>query len=165
MHRTVPFVVLVCLTLPALPATAQTTPPIDVHDLADYRLTPQVFAQFTDASQRIAAVTRSEPRFAFAPLFTREVTLLGDAPTMATGLMARLENDPDLAAALKAANVTSREYSKFALTLVAAHLAHEFMATGALARVPPGAPAQNVEFVKGRRDDVAAVLSTLGIEH
>ena len=143
------------------PAAAQAR--IDVFDLADYRLTPQVFEQFVEASGRIAEITRTDASFRYAPLFTKDVVLDGDAVDVASGLTARLDNHTGLSAALQAAQITSREYSKFAIALVAAHLAHGFLKAGVLQRVPSGAPFNNVEFVKAHEADVTTVLAELGI--
>jgi hypothetical protein len=145
------------------PASGRAQAPIDVYDLADYRLTPQVFKQFVQASQKIGEITRSDSAFTFAPLFTREVVLSGDAPEMAAGLVSRLENHAGLTAALQTAKLTSREYSKFAITLVAAHMAHGFIKAGVLPRVPDGAPTHNVEFVDTHQTEVTAVLADLGM--
>jgi hypothetical protein len=145
------------------PISAAGQAPLNVYDLADYRLTSEVFEHFVQASGRIAEITRQDSAFTYAPLFTKDVALDGDAVAMATGLIARLENHTGLAAALQAAKITPREYSKFALGLVAAHLAHNFLKTGALQRVPAGAPTTNVEFVKTHEAEVTAVLAELGI--
>jgi hypothetical protein len=136
---------------------------IDIYDLADYRLTAQVFGQFVQASGRIGEITRSDAVFTYAPLFTKDVALAGDAVAMASALTARLENHPGLAAAVQAAKLTPREYSKFAIALLAAHLAHGFLKAGVLQRVPAGAPSNNVEFVKTHEAEVIAVLGELGI--
>jgi hypothetical protein len=137
--------------------------PVVLYDLADYRLTPEVFERFVNATGPIVEIARHDPAFTYAPLFTKDVALDGDAPTVASGLTARLENHPGLAAALQTAKMTPREYSKFAIALVAAHLAHEFVKAGVLQRVPSGAPTTNVEFVKAHEPEVAAVLAQLGI--
>ena len=137
--------------------------PIDVYELADYRLTTDVFERFVQASGRIADATRDDSAFTYAPLFTKDVALSGDAVAEAAGLVARLENHPALVAALGTAMITPREYTKFAITLIAAHLAHGFLAAGVLPRVPAGAPTINVEFVKAHEADVTAVLTSLGI--
>ena len=147
---------------PAIALIAQQAP-FSVYDLADYRLTPQVFEQFVQASARIADITEHDPAFRYAPLFTKDVALSGDAPVVAQGLAARLENHPGLAAAVAEAKLTPREYSKFAISLVAAHLAHGFVKAGVLQRVPEGAPTINVEFVKTHEADVTAVLAKLGV--
>jgi len=144
-----------------IPTSSQA--PLNVYDLADYRLTSEVFEHFVQASGRIAEITRQDSAFTYAPLFTKDVALDGDAVAMASGLIARLENHTGLAAALQAAKITPREYSKFALGLVAAHLAHNFLKTGALQRVPEGAPTTNVEFVKTHEVEVTAVLEQLGM--
>src|SRR5688572_31334481 len=88
--------------------------PIDVYELADYRLTTEVFERFVRASSRVAAVTRDDASFTYAPLFTKDVALSDDAVAAATGLVARLENHTALAAALDGARITPREYAKFA---------------------------------------------------
>jgi hypothetical protein len=136
---------------------------IDVYELADYRLTAEVFDRFVQASGRIADITRDDSSFTYAPLFTKEFAVSGDAVAEAAGLVARLENHTALAAALSAANLTPREYTKFAITLIIAHLAHGFLASGVLPRVPSGAPTINVEFVKTHEANVTATLATLGI--
>jgi hypothetical protein len=137
--------------------------PIDVYELADYRLTTEVFERFLRATQRISTVTREDSGFTYAPLFTKDVALSGDAVAEVAGLVARLENHPGLAAALSAANITPREYAKFALTLIVAHLAHGFLTSGVLPRVPEGAPTINVAFVKAHDAEVASALAALGI--
>lgn len=137
--------------------------PIDVYELADYRLTTDVFERFVQASGRIADATRDDSSFTYAPLFTKDVALAGDAVAEAAGLVARLQNHPALVAALGTAMITPREYTKFAITLIAAHLAHGFITSGVLPRVPAGAPTINVEFVKAHEADVTAVLTSLGI--
>jgi hypothetical protein len=138
--------------------------PFSVYDLADYRLTPQVFEQFVQASGRIADITAHDPVFRYAPLFTKDVALSGDAPVVAQGLTARLENHAGLSAALAEAKITPREYAKFAIGLVAAHLAQGFVKAGVLQRVPEGAPTINVAFVNAHEAEVAAVLATLGVQ-
>jgi hypothetical protein len=154
-------VLLSTVALPGVAAEPQAT--VDVTDLADYRLTRDVFNQFTDASRRIADITRDDPAFTYAPLFTKEVALSGDAPAMTVGLIARLENHPRLADALRASKITPREYAKFAISLVGAHLADGFLQSGVLTRVPSGAPTINVEFVRAHRTEVADALRTLRI--
>jgi hypothetical protein len=141
--------------------SAQT--PIDTYELADYRLTPDVFERFVQASARVVEITRTDPIFTFAPLFTKSVALSGDAVVAASGLAARLENHAGLSAALEATKLTPREYAKFAISLVGAHLAYNFMKAGVLQRVPPGAPTINVEFVKAHETEVASTLESLGI--
>ena len=104
-----------------------------------------------------------DPSFTFAPLFTKDLALSGDAVAEAAQLVARLESHEGLAGALKEATLTPREYAKFAITLVAARLAHGFLQSGVLPRVPSGAPTINVEFVKTHESAVIAALASLGI--
>jgi hypothetical protein len=147
--------------LATVPARGQA--PIDVYELADYRLTNEVFERFVQASVRIGEVTREDPSFSNAPLVTKDAALSGDAVAEVATLVARLENHPDLAGALASAKITPREYGKFTIALIAARLAHGFLTAGVLSRVPSGAPTINVEFVKTHESDVAEVLSHLGI--
>jgi hypothetical protein len=142
---------------------ARAQAPIDVYELADYRLTTEVFERFVQASSRVADVTRDDASFTYAPLFTKDVALSGDAVAAAAGLVARLEHHPALSASLEGAKITPREYTKFAITLIAAHLAQGFLASGVLPRVPAGAPTINVEFVKTHEAEVTTVLASLGI--
>lgn len=157
--------ILLLALLGVLTAPAATQAPIDVYDLADYRLTTLVFEQFVRASNLIADVTLRDAAFDDSPLFTKEIALSDDAPAAASALAARLEKHSGLAAALDTAKLTPREFAKFAITLVAAHLAHEFVNAGVLKRVPSGAPTENVKFISEHRTEVVSVLETLGIRY
>lgn len=152
---------LAAILVSAAVLSAQTS--IDAFELADYRLTADVFERFVQANTRIVEITRTDPVFTFAPLFTKTVILSGDAVIAASGLAARLENHAGLSAALDDAKLSPREYAKFAISLVGAHLAHNFLKTGALRRVPSGAPTINVEFVKAHETEVNVALESLGI--
>jgi hypothetical protein len=138
-------------------------PAFDRKELAAYRLTVPVFKQFEHASRLIADVTRADPAFATSPLFTKEITLSGDAPAMAAELEARLRNHSALAHALRTAKISARDYATFTLALIAARLAHGFVHAGVL-RVPAGVAADNVTFVEQHHVEIVAVLKTLGIE-
>jgi hypothetical protein len=153
--------VIASLVMPA-PVAAQGT--FDVKELAAYRLTAARLAPFEEASRLIADVIESDPGLTNAPLFTKEITLSGDAPVMAAELHARLTAHPALAQALRTAKISAREYATFALALIAARLAHGFADAGIL-RVPPGVAADNVAFVSAHHDRVVAVLKRLGVEH
>jgi hypothetical protein len=144
------------------PATTQTT--FSVKELAEYRLTAPVFSRFEKASRFIGDITRHDSAFAESPLFTREVLVLGDAETIASELASRLQDHPRLATALRHASITAREYTKFAVALFAARLAHGFIGAGVLRTVPPGVAADNVAFVDQHQAEIAAVLQELGVE-
>jgi hypothetical protein len=141
VRRASAVVILVSLIGQSTTALVAQQAPFEAYDLADYRLTPPVFEQFVQASGRIADITEHDPAFRYAPLFTKDVALSGDAPAMAQGLAARLENHAGLAAAV----------------------ADAFVKAGVLQRVPEGAPTINVEFVSAHEAEVTAVLAQLGI--
>jgi len=123
----------------------------------------EVFERFTRATNRIEEITRDDASFKSAPLFTKNAALSGNPVAEATGLVARLEQHAALAASLQAAKLTPREYAKFALGLVAAHLAYDLVKSGVLLQIPSGAPAMNIEFMKTHESDVIATLVRLGI--
>lgn len=154
------FLLYVCVTGSSQPLSHTFT----VEELAQYRLRLSVFKQFEHASQLIAAAARSDPQLAERPLFTREVLLDGDAPVVAAELAARLTGEPRFGEALGAAKISAEEYTRFALALFAARLAHGFVSSGALRRVPAGAPAENVAFVGAHQAEIGAVLKVLGVE-
>jgi hypothetical protein len=159
---TAPLIIVAMIVgLVTRPIAAQS--PIDVYELADYRLTTDVFERFVLANGRIVDIIDHDASFTDAPLFTKDLALSGDAVAEAAGLIARLANHAGLAAALEAAKITPREYAKFAITLIAARLAYGFLNAGVLPRVPSGAPTLNVEFVKTHESDVTAALAHLGI--
>lgn len=147
-----------------LAASVQPQQPVDVSELAQYRLTSALFARFTDASRSIAAVTRTDPALEREPLFTREIVLSDDARAAATALEARLLAHPAIVRALGDAKLTAREYTTFALALFAARLAHGFVQAGVLRRVPAGAAAANVAFVDAHVQEITALLAELGID-
>ena len=136
----------------------------DEKELAAVRLTDAAFARFAAATRIIAKVIRSESRFAADPLITREILRDGDAPEMAAALQRRLEGDAALGAALFAADITAHDYAAFAIALFAARLAHGFMKSGAMRRVPPGVAADNVAFIDAHEAEVVALLKQLNLE-
>lgn len=157
--------VLLIAILAILPVQTPAAPPeIDAQELSAYRLRGAVFERFQRATRLIVAATRNDVRFQQSPLFSREVTLSGEAVEMAIALQRRLEQEPVLAGALFAADLDPREYAKFALTLFAARLAHGFLESGVLRRVPPGTAAENVAFVEAHEDAIAALLRDIGLE-
>jgi len=135
-----------------------------VTEIADYRLDADVFARFNRASRLIAAATQADPRFDSAPLLTKEILLSDDVLAAATELEARLRNEPALAGAFFAADLTPHEYTKFVLALAAARLAHGFVKSGVIRRVPPGVHADNVMFVDAHLADIAAVMKAIGVD-
>jgi hypothetical protein len=145
-------------------SAAATQTEFDVKELAEYRLTASVFSRFEKASRLIADITRNDAAFADSPLFTRDVLVLGDAAVIAKELASRLHDHPRLAAALRKARMTAREYTKFAVALFAARLARGFVAAGVLRKVPPGVATDNVAFVTRHHDEIVGVLQDLGVE-
>ena len=156
----IPVLLVVCLFAPSAPVQFTFT----VEELAQYRLSLPVFEQFERASTLIAAVARDDPGLTARPLFTREVLLDGDAPIVAAELAARLHAEPRLAAALREAGISAPDYARFALALFAARLAHGFVSSGAMRRVPAGVAADNVAFVEAHHAEISAVLKVLGVE-
>jgi hypothetical protein len=148
----------------ALTTGAQAQQPFTVSDLAQYRLTNAAFTPFALASRSIAAVTRADPALERDPLFTREIMLSDDARAAATALETRLLAHPAIVRALDDAKLSARDYTKFALALFAARLAHGFVKAGVLRRVPDGAAAENVAFVEAHVDEITALLAELGID-
>jgi hypothetical protein len=137
---------------------------INRRELAAYRLTTADFEQFRNASARIAIVIADDPSFRAQPLFCEEITQSGDVTEVSATLEARLRSHTGLSAALTAARMSARNYTKCALTLVAARLALGFLDSGVLKTVPPGAPADNVTFVRAHRTAVDEMLKELAIE-
>ena len=135
-----------------------------VTEIADYRLDADVFARFTRASRLIAAATRADSRFQSAPLLTKEILLSDDVLAAATALDARLRNEPALAGAFFAADLTPHDYTKFVLALAAARLAHGFVKSGVLRRVPEGVHADNVMFVDAHLAEIAAAMKDIGVD-
>jgi hypothetical protein len=158
-----PALVLVAI-VGTLAAAVPVQAPLEVGELAKYRLTIGVFRQFEVASRSMAAAMRADPAFTKEPLFTREIVLSDDVAAAATTLETRLQAHPELARALRAARLSARDYSKFALAVVAARLAHGFVKAGVLRGVPEGPAAANVAFVQAHEAEIASVLADLGID-
>jgi hypothetical protein len=158
------FTVAVLGFLCTTPLQAHRQAALDARQLASYQLTLPVFLRFAHATRLMAAEMKTDPRFARDPLFNREVAVAGEAVEMATALQNRLDNEPTLAAALFAADISTHEYATFALALFAARLAHGFLESGAMRKVPPGVPADNVAFVREHLPAIRVALSQLGLE-
>lgn len=155
---------IVAFVLPALVAAQAPQSAWGVNELTDYRLTLPVFTQFKEASRLIANVTRDDPRFTHAPLFTKEVVLSGELQEMAIALEARLTHDPPLASALRDGGMTPHDYTKFALILFAARFAHGFVESGVLRTTFGGVAGENVKFVDAHKTQVVEVLMQMGVE-
>ncbi|HVH28400.1 MAG TPA: hypothetical protein VM818_16660 [Vicinamibacterales bacterium] len=153
--------VVLLVVVPAVSYASQSA--ADAYEIAEYRLTEPVFKRFVEASRLIEAVTRADPRFDEAPLFTKEIALSGDVVVEASALAARLEADPRLAAALRTAKLSAPEYAKFALVLVAARLAVGFIDAGVIAGARAGAPADNVDFFRAHQANAFEVLGMLRV--
>jgi hypothetical protein len=152
------------LALSLLGAAPSAQTGFGVTEIADYRLDADAFARFGRASRLIAAATRADARFDSAPLLTKEILLSDDVLAAATALEERLRNEPVLAGAFLAADVTPHEYTKFVLALAAARMAHGFVKTGVIRQVPPGVHADNVTFVDAHLAEIAAVMKAIGVE-
>lgn len=137
---------------------------LDRRELAAYRLTTADFEQFRNASARIAMVIADDASFRAQPLFSEEITQSDDVTEASATLEARLRSHSGLSEALTAAKMSARDYTKCALTLVAARLALGFLDSGVLKTVPPGAAADNVAFVRAHRTAVDETLKELAIE-
>jgi hypothetical protein len=137
---------------------------LDHRELAAHRLTTAGFEQFRDASARIAIVIADDASFRAQPLFSEEITQSGDVTDASATLEARLRSHTGLSQALTAAKMSARDYTKCALTLVAARLALGFLDSGVLKTVPPGVAADNVAFVRAHRTAVDEMLKELAIE-
>jgi len=154
--------IAVAVVLLAAVTSAQTE--FGVTEIADYRLDAVAFARFTRASHLIAAAIKADPRFDRDPLFTKEILLSDDVLAAAMALEARLRNEPALAGAFFAADLTPHEYTKFVLALAAARLAHGFVKSGVLRRVPEGVHADNVNFVDAHLAEIAAAMKEIGVD-
>ena len=136
----------------------------NVKELSEYRLTEPVFRQFVHASQLIVTAGRDDTRLTSDPLFTRDVSVLDDVVAAASRVEARLKFEPRYTASLRIAGLSAHEYTKFALTLFAARMAHGFLESGAIRGVTKGAASENVAFVAAREAEVVALLESLGLE-
>ncbi len=136
----------------------------NVRELAEYRLTEATFKQFDHASRLIAEATREDVRLAANPLFTRELAVLDDVVAAAAQIDARLKFEPRFASALRIANISARDYTRFALALFAARLAHGFLQSGVLRAVPAGVATDNVGFIEAHARAVAELLQIMGVE-
>jgi hypothetical protein len=161
---TVRLLLLSCTLTAISVATQPAAGPYTAKEIAGYRLTALVFQRFDRASRQLATAIDRDARLADNPPFTRDVALLDDVVVAATTLDMRLRSEPALAAALQKAGMTAREYTTFALALVAARLAYGFVQSGAMRFVPEGVARDNVAFVETHRDEVMAVLRVLGVE-
>lgn len=136
----------------------------NVRELAEYRLTVPVFKQFVLASKLVVTASAEDPRLNGDPLFTREVSVLDDVVAAASRVEARLKFEPRYATALRVASISAHEYTKFALALFGARMAHGFLKSGAIRGVVKGVATDNVAFVAEHEREVTELLQSLGVE-
>jgi hypothetical protein len=138
--------------------------PFNITDLAEYRLTVPIFRQFVTASRLIVTATQEDSRLANDPLFARDVTVLDDVVAAAARVEARLKFEPRFVSALRIAGLPAREYTRFALALFAARMAHGFLESGAIRGVTKGVASDNVAFVAEHKQEIVDILQALGVE-
>ena len=136
----------------------------NVKELSEYRLTEPVFKQFVHASRLIVTASRENARLANEPLFTRDISVLDDVVAAAGRVEARLKFEPRYTSALRIAGLSAHEYTKFAIGLFAARMAHGFLTSGAIRGVAKGVASDNVAFVAAHEAEVVATLQSLGVE-
>jgi hypothetical protein len=137
---------------------------LDRRELAAYRLTTADFEHFRTASAQIAIVIAHDESFRAEPLFSEEISQSGEVTEVSATLEGRLRNHAGLSDALAAAKMSARDYTKCALTLVAARLALGVLESGVLQTVAAGAASDNVAFVRAHRTAVDETLKALAIE-
>ena len=135
----------------------------DEKTLASYRLTEPVFKRFAHATRIMGKTLRSDARYRTDPLITEDIALAADVAIASERLRQRLDGDAPLTAALFAADIGSHEYVTFAIALFAARLAHGFVRSGAMRRVPSDVHADNVAFVAAHEAEVEALMKLLGL--
>lgn len=81
-----------------------------------------------------------------------------DANESLDAYVARLEDHPQVSAAIESAGTTPREFALTSMALTAAMFARGMMEAGAITEMPEGINAQHVEFVKTHRDEIAALM-------
>jgi hypothetical protein len=144
-----------------LPSSAAFQRPIDQKELAAYALTEPVYTRFAHAVRLVAAASRNDPRLAATPLFTKEIAVTGDVVEAAAVLQSRLEQEQAFRNALFAAEVDAREFTTFALALLAARLAHGFLKAGLIYVMPDTVAGRNVAFVAAHEAEMEALLVAL----
>jgi hypothetical protein len=146
------------------PSGVSTQPAFERQELAAYRLAADRFAQFQQASERIAEIITNDDALQGAPLLSQAVTQDDEIEIAAGSLEARLRGHAAVTSALQASKISAREFTKFAIALVGARLAHGFQAAGLLRSIPAGPAADNVAFVGAHLTAVDDVLAKLGVE-
>ena len=131
--------------------------------LAEYRLTEPVFQRFAHATRLLAKVVQADPVYTREPLITEDMMVSGEATEMADALQRRLDSAPELSTALFAADISARDYAVFAIALLGARLAHGFLRSGAMRRVPAGVASDNVAFVAAHEAEIRALLAQLNL--
>jgi hypothetical protein len=84
----------------------------------------------------------------------------GNATTL-TEMEGRIKQFPPLAAALRSAGMTPREYATFTLAMLQASLVVGFKKSGMLKELPPGVSAENVKFVEAHEAELMAIQKAL----
>jgi hypothetical protein len=82
-------------------------------------------------------------------------------PKTLTDMTKRIEREPRLASAIKAAGLTSREYSLITLSFFQAMFAHMMQKSGALKDLPKEVPTENVQFVQQNEAELTQIFTEL----
>jgi len=80
----------------------------------------------------------------------------GDAPTL-DAMERKMAKVPHLSESLRAAGLSPREFAKFELAGLQAAMVAGFKKSGQLKELPPGVPAENVQFILDHEKEIADI--------
>lgn len=83
------------------------------------------------------------------------------SPASLDGITRRVDRDPRLAAAIRNAGLTPREYAIVTLTLYQATVLHNWKKAGKLKDVPPEVSAENIAFVEANETELTRLMEQL----
>jgi hypothetical protein len=131
----------------------------DVKELRAYRLTMPKVKQMAAATLAYAQAQR-DPRAQARR--QREKNPADDVEPKTLGDMARrIEREPDLADAIRAAGLTTREYSLLTLSYFNAVFALNMKKDGTIKELPPDILPENIAFIQANEAELNAIFAQL----
>jgi hypothetical protein len=125
----------------------------DASRLAEYRLTDEGLANFTQASRNLAMAVKADPGLENSVEATDDATI--------EEMAALYDSHPVVRKAIESADMTSAEYVTFMYSMIQAGMAAWMVEEYGQTELPEGTPQENVDYYLANKGKFAALSEEL----
>jgi hypothetical protein len=148
-------VAALCLVVLSSLTVAAQGPDADLKEIQAYKLTTPAMKQVVTATRHMIAAAKDDGETA-KRLQGSVANVIGKS---LTEIERAIEKEPLVAAALKKAGITAREYAKFMVVFFQSSMMHNMHKSGAVKELPPTANMDNLKFVETHQAEFTALMA------